>query len=448
MIISQNDNKLNMNFKFTDKKISNNVAFTYFENFKQNIGFLEHLNRVVTCKKHHNSKYSTQTIIDYTIDSIILGYSRFSHMNQLKNDPAYQSIKGFSLPDEKVCRNFLKDSDETTVSQLRELNRKVLELKSQNEEVKEVILDFDDTVCHIFGHQEGSGVGYNPKYHGRPSYKVKVGMLSITNELLDVTLESGIHHSNYNFLEFLKDCIANLPSGWIVKRIRADRGMFDEKTFIYLEDNSIEYVVKAKKYNSLKLEIEKLLEKYPDEKWHSINSTYSFAEMNYALPTWERSRRFIIIRKAVSKKQKDLNKLKLFSHDYEYQAIVTNVEYLTPAEVFKDYNKRCNIENNIDHLKDGYYFSENSLANKIANEAFLILKMIAYNIQNWFQSVVFPDELKNKEIGTLRRIFYKIPGIISGSDRYQHIKFAKNTMLEKILQTVTCALQRFKLLKS
>ena len=65
MIISQNDNKLNMNFKFTDKKISNNVAFTYFENFKQNIGFLEHLNRVVTCKKHHNSKYSTQTIIDF-----------------------------------------------------------------------------------------------------------------------------------------------------------------------------------------------------------------------------------------------------------------------------------------------------------------------------------------------------------------------------------------------
>ena len=34
-------------------------------------------------------------------------------------------------------------------------------------------------------------VGYNPKYHGRSSYKEKVGIISDTKELIDLTLEAG-----------------------------------------------------------------------------------------------------------------------------------------------------------------------------------------------------------------------------------------------------------------
>ncbi len=64
------------------------------------------------------------------------------------------------------------------------------------------MLDFDDTVCTVFGNQEGSANGYNPRYKGRPSFKVKVGIISKTNELLDLTLEAGIHHSNHNFLDY------------------------------------------------------------------------------------------------------------------------------------------------------------------------------------------------------------------------------------------------------
>ena len=47
--------------------------------------------------------------------------------------------------------------------------------------------------------------------------------------------------------KILKDCIANLPSGWIVKRIRADRGMFDEK----LIPNDMGFVLqKVEEYNN------------------------------------------------------------------------------------------------------------------------------------------------------------------------------------------------------
>lgn len=41
---------------------------------------------------------------------------------------------------------------------------------------------------------------------------------------------------------------------------------------------------------------------------------------------------------------------------YEYQAIVTNIEYMTPTEIFHEYNQRCDIENKIDELKEGIAF--------------------------------------------------------------------------------------------
>ncbi len=67
---------------------------------------------------------------------------------------------------------------------------------------------------------------------------------------------------------------------------------------------------------------------------------------------------------------------------YEYQAIVTNIDYLTPEQIFfHEYNQRCNIENKIDELKEGFYFDQNSQTNKKCNELFLLIKkMIAYNL--------------------------------------------------------------------
>lgn len=48
---------------------------------------------------------------------------------------------------------------------------------------------------------------------------------------------------------------------------------------------------------------------------------------------------------------------------YKYQAIVINIDYLTPEEIFQDYNQRCDVENNIDRIKEGYAFSGNILVN-------------------------------------------------------------------------------------
>lgn len=55
-----------------------------------------------------------------------------------------------------------------------------MDVKARMEPTREVWLDFNDTVVTLFGHQEGAEVGYNPRYRGRPSHKIKVAFVAGT----------------------------------------------------------------------------------------------------------------------------------------------------------------------------------------------------------------------------------------------------------------------------
>lgn len=423
---------LNMKAKFNDTKVTSVATFSYVESFKQIIGLPTILEKGVTYKKAANSTFNTAEIIEYMIDANILGFSRFMHIETLRNDEGYKKFKGIDkLPSEKVCRDLLKALPTETLEELRTINKKILDLKSSTEDVREVCINIDDTVITIFGNQEESGIGYNPRYNGRPSFKEKVGFISGTDELLNITLENGRHHSNYKFLDFFKSCVNQLPSRYLLKRVRLDRGFFDEENFLYFEDNGIEYVVKCKMYSTVKMIIDFVNKNPKDYRWQDISSTLSVMEITVPLPKWQRARRFIIIREKVV--PKDINQLMFEECKYKYQAIVTNIDYLTPEEIFQDYNQRCDVENNIDEIKEGYAFSENSLVNHKCNELYLLIKMIAYNIHNWFKQAIMPKEVQHHEISTLRRIFYRVCGNVCGSKYYRYLSFSNNCLLKKII---------------
>jgi hypothetical protein len=131
---------------------------------------------------------------------------------------------------------------------------------------------------------------------------------------------------------------------------------------------------------------------------------------------------------------------------YEYQAIVTNIDYLTPEEVFHDYNQRCDIENNIDDLKEGFAFDQNSQQNKKCNELFLLIKMLAYNLQNFFKRSIMPDYVHHHEIKTLRMIFYRVSGNMVGTGKYRHISFPADNFLKKLVEHIRHRLKTFVLL--
>jgi len=81
------------------------------------------------------------------IDAVILGYTRFSQMEQLRNDVCYAEIRGEASP--MVCRDLLKLLPADANTKLCALNKSLLNLQANSQPIREIMLDFDDTVVTV-----------------------------------------------------------------------------------------------------------------------------------------------------------------------------------------------------------------------------------------------------------------------------------------------------------
>lgn len=115
--------KFNVKSKFNDKKVTSAATFIYVELFKKIIGLSTILKNGISYIKGANSIFHTAEIIEYLIDSNILGYSRFSHIEGLRKDEGYKKIKETDrLASEKVCRDLLNVLPKEALTELRLIN--------------------------------------------------------------------------------------------------------------------------------------------------------------------------------------------------------------------------------------------------------------------------------------------------------------------------------------
>lgn len=183
------------------------------------------------------------------------------------------------------------------MDQLRAVNQATLHQKARTESPRQVWLDVDDTVMTVFGAQQGAEVGYNPRYHGRPSYKAKVAFVAGSGELVNAGLYGGKTASNGEFLPFFQETLTLLPPRTVVEVVRMDKGFFDQDNFNFLEDQCLLYVCKV----PLKASIRKIIAYLDEQKaWRRLDDTYAVAEIRIPLPSWDRARRFVFVRETLS----------------------------------------------------------------------------------------------------------------------------------------------------
>ena len=85
-------NKLNIPAKFDSDTVSNVPAFTYLEAAKSCIDFKSLISDNISYQKAPNAIFQPADIIDFMVDTSILGYSRFSHYENLREDAGYLQI--------------------------------------------------------------------------------------------------------------------------------------------------------------------------------------------------------------------------------------------------------------------------------------------------------------------------------------------------------------------
>src|SRR5262249_13149789 len=97
------------------------------------------------------------------------------------------------------------------------------------------ILDVDVTIKPLYGHQEGAGVGYNPKKPGRPSHTYHSYVIGRLRLVLEVSVQSGNHSHACHSLPGLMELLERLPPESRPDFIRGDCDFGNEAVMSELE---------------------------------------------------------------------------------------------------------------------------------------------------------------------------------------------------------------------
>ncbi len=118
-----------------------------------------------------NHDYSLPQMLLALIYPIILGLDRLETASFLRGNGTFQYLTGLpSYPDPQSLRRFLLQAPPEFREQLHRFNDRLLQrFIHQPEHRSRLILDLDSTVVTVFGRQEGTAVGYNPRYRGKRS---------------------------------------------------------------------------------------------------------------------------------------------------------------------------------------------------------------------------------------------------------------------------------------
>jgi len=155
-----------------------------------------------------------------------------------------------------------------------------------------------------------------------------------------------------------------------------------------------------------------------DEQWVIEGIT-----LIYRATSWKKPRRVAIIRKA--QVVEDGQTRLVFDDDWQYEAIVTNLEW-EPIDLWRFYNQRCCMENYIKEAKRGFSIDRIATGDFAANEMDLLVKLLAYNLYVRFKHDCCEPVHQGYTIARFRLEFFSCAATIIQHSRQVILKLMKD----------------------
>jgi len=400
--------------------------------------FLHKLGWVEKIRQHMPVRWKSPNHIDpaatFTafLMAVLAGAKRFAHANWLRGDRALHAVLGLSrFPIDDTIRNLFRRFGMGDVHRLFDplAEWQMERLPVRNDGYS---LDLDSTVFERYGQQEGSLKGHNPRKHGRPSHHPLLAVLAEAHFLLHGWLRSGNCGAARGVVEFLQEALALWGQRQMIRLVRADSGFFEDKLLCFLEQRSLPYIVVARLTKWVKREAQRV------ETWKSLDEIYSVGEFRVQLLGWERERRFVAIRELVREGRNRVGRRLLDVPGYTFRVFVTSRSD-APEEIWRDYNRRADMENRIAELKhdlgaDGFCLKE-FFATEAAFQAVLLL----FNLLSEFQRAAGLPAYR--EPATLRTQVFTCGAILGRAGRRLVLHLSqswgglktRNPLIDKIL---------------
>lgn len=381
-----------------------------FVQFLKKIGFTEAVEQALPIQLNSpNAIPPVQTFTAFLI-AVASGARRFAHTALLRTDQALRQVLGLKrCPGDDTMRNLFKRFTQGKVyefySQLTQWGLKRLPHRAGG-----YSLDLDSTVFERYREQEGSLKGYNPRKRGRPSHHPLLAVLAEAHFVVHAWLRSGNCSSARGVVEFLKEAFALFDASSLLRLVRADAGFFDDAWLSFLETWKLPYIVVAKLTRWIKREAAGI------QSWREIDENFSVGEFRKQLLGWKVERRFVVVREQIREKR-SAGKLLVEVPGYSFRIFVTS-SAAVPEEIWRDYNRRADMEKRICELKQDLGADDFCLQEFYATEAAFQAVLLLFNLLGEFQRAT--DPAVYRQPATLRSQIF-LCGAILGRAGHQWV---------------------------
>lgn len=236
--------------------------------------------------------------------SILDGHHRYAHITSIRFDSVNPELLGMKkVISEDATRRALKALDEDAGiawldSQLHNSTQAALSFGPW-------ILDTDTTVKCLYGKQEGAVVGYNPTKRGRPSHNYHSCFMGNTRLALTVEVNHGNQHTAKQVTPALWQYYDGLTDQHKPTLIRGDVFLGNEGFLVEAEKRSAHYLTKLRLTANVKKFITKL---FNEADWVNAGHSFEGAESTLKLTGWSKSRRVVVLHRALSGDVAGINK--------------------------------------------------------------------------------------------------------------------------------------------
>jgi Transposase DDE domain group 1 len=189
----------------------------------------------------------------------------------------------------------------------------------------------------------------------------------------------------------------------------------------------------ATRYKWIKREAQRV------EQWRRLDESYSAGEFRLKLLGWQTERRFIVIREIVREGRESVGRKLIDVPGYAFRIFVTTSSD-APEEIWRDYNRRSDMENRIAELKHDLGADGFCLKPFFATEAAFRAILLLFNLLAEFQRAA--DLPRYCEPATIRTQILTCGAILGRAGRRIVIHLsqawgglqARNSLLDNILR--------------
>ena len=443
------------------ERITSAGGLVYFATFLKETGLFDRLCEDFPISYRSNNSSSRRDIVGTAVLAILLGKTRYVHIEAIRHDEAARELLGLGeiVSDATVRRAFRRANWKKLDAWLSRHEREVFEALL----VHRYVIDIDNTVKPIFGHQEGAELGYNPIKPGRPSHNYHSFFIGRARIALGVDVRPGKQHFGRCGMKRLWALLDALPPNLWPALLRGDVGYGNDATMCEAEARGILCLFKIKRTRNIQRLFKTLAD---DPGWKDCGSGWEALERRILLDGWHRRRRVLFIRRPAEKKVEPVEPRKpkvprkstalvpttpsvlkqsefdfvkdIKGREWDYCALVTNDEKMDAVALSQLYRDRGDCENNFDEFKNQWGWS--GFTTRKIKSCRIMARLIAI-VANWWNVFCrLADPTAHREAITSRPAYMGIMGRIveSGRKRIIHLTstHAESELIQKALSTV------------